>query len=201
MSEVLRLTVGAGFERYREMVGLFGWLDTPAPWLTYLVWASGVGFLFFLAVTWANRRQVAALLGLLLATFVVPVTLESLGLPDVGGLFWQGRYTLPLAVGIPIASALALATSGRGKDLAHRNRLMLGTGLALITAHVLAFAQNLRRYTVGYNGPIQYWKSPRWSPPVSPLLITIAYAVAISAFVAWTLGVSRLRRPVEHARR
>jgi Predicted membrane protein (DUF2142) len=192
-SEVVRWTLGAGFGRYREIVGVFGWLDTPAPMLTHLLWTAGVGFLIILAVTWSRRRHVALLLGLIVATIVVPVILESIGVPDVGSLFWQGRYTLPLALGIPVLSAMAIASTRRGRQLTLTPRLVLAVGVAVSTAQVLAFAQNLRRYTVGYDGPIPYWRNPRWSPPLSPLLLTLAYAIAIAAFVSWTFACCRRR--------
>jgi hypothetical protein len=200
VSEVVRMTLGAGFGRYREMIGLFGWLDTPAPILTYLIWASGIGFLFFLGVAWSKRRHVAALLGLLAATIVVPVVLESIAVPDVGGLFWQGRYTLPLAVGIPILSAMVIVSAGRGREIAVRPRLVLGVGIALVIAHVLAFAQNLRRYTVGYDGPIQYWKDPPWSPPSSALFLTIAYTIVIAVFITWVFASCRGPQCICHER-
>jgi Predicted membrane protein (DUF2142) len=185
-SEVLRSGLGATFSRYREMVGLFGWLDTPSPVLTYLLWTAALGLLVLLAVMWAKRRHVAALVALLVATVVVPVALESRAYRDVGGTFWQGRYTLPLAVGIPILAAAAISSTERARQLL-QPRLFLGVGAILAIGHVLAFSQNLRRYTVGYDGEIQFWKNAKWSPPVSPLLITIAYVVAVVAFIAWGL--------------
>jgi hypothetical protein len=89
---------------------------------------------------------------------------------------------------------MAIASTQRGRELAPRRRLVLGVGIALVTAHVLAFAQNLRRYTVGYDGPIQYWKNPRWSPPLSPLLLTVAYTILIAVFIGWTLLASHRER-------
>jgi hypothetical protein len=44
---------------------------------------------------------------------------------------------------------------------------------------------------VGYNGEIQYWKHPEWSPPVSPLLLTIAYAIVFIGFVSYLFAVGR----------
>jgi hypothetical protein len=81
---------------------------------------------------------------------------------------------------------MAIASRGRAREVT-RPRLVLTVGVALAIAHIIAFAQNLRRYTVGYNGELQYWKQPQWSPPFSPLLLTILYAVVVSAFVAWLL--------------
>jgi hypothetical protein len=146
-----------------------------------------VGFLVLVALAWARRRQVAALLVIIAATVVVPVALETAVYGDAGGPAWQGRYGLPLAVGVPIVAAMAIASSERGRQLAEP-RLFIGAGVMLVAAHILAFAQNLRRYTVGADGEIQYWRHPEWSPPLlSPLIITIAYALLISAFVAWFL--------------
>ena len=44
---------------------------------------------------------------------------------------------------------------------------------------VLAFAQSLRRNSVGYNGPIFFFLHPVWKPPVPALLILVAFAVLI----------------------
>jgi hypothetical protein len=63
----------------------------------------------------------------------------------------------------------------------------------LAVAQAFAFAQNLRRYTVGYDGAVQFWKHPDWTPPVSPLLLTILYLIVIGAFVAWLLGAVPVR--------
>jgi len=159
-------------------------LVPAAPSLGISPWVAG--FVVLVAVAWANRRRVALLLALLAATIAVPVVAESTGYRHVGTM-WQGRYILPLAVGIPILAAVALAATERGRRLA-TPRLLWTLGIFVGVAHVLAYAQNLRRYTVGYYSELQYWKDPRWSPPVSSLLITIAYAVAVVAFVAWLLA-------------
>jgi hypothetical protein len=123
---------------------------------------------------------------------IVPIVIESAAYGDAGGLSWQGRYTLPIAVGVPILAAFALATTERGRQLVSR-RFLLVTGVVLAVAQAFAFAQNLRRYTVGYDGAVQFWKHPDWTPPVSPLLLTILYLVVIGAFVAWLLGAVPVR--------
>jgi hypothetical protein len=194
--EILRNTFGASLGRVREMVGTFGWLDTPSPTLTWVPWIAAVGFLFLLAVTWGRRRVVAVLMGLLVATIVVPALIESAEFGNAGGPIWQGRYTLPLAFGIPLLSTIAVASTEGGRQLPAR-RVLLAVGIVVGVAHVLAFAQNLRRYTVGYDGEIQYWKHPAWSPPLSPLLLTIGYTFVIIGFV-WLVFASA-RGPAERA--
>jgi hypothetical protein len=186
-SDITRFTIGALFDRYKQLIGYFGWLDTPSPALTYVLWTAGIGFLVLVALAWARRRQVGALLVIIAATVVIPVALETAVYGDAGGPAWQGRYGLPLAVGVPIVAAMAIASNERGRQLAEP-RLFVGAGVMLATAHILAFAQNLRRYTVGADGEIQYWRHAEWSPPLlSPLNVTIAYALLIMAFVAWFL--------------
>jgi Predicted membrane protein (DUF2142) len=185
-SEIARFTVGSLFDRYKGLIGYFGWLDTPSPALTYVLWTAGVGFVVLAALAWARQRQANSLLVVIGATVVVPLVLESAVYGDAGGPAWQGRYALPLAVGVPIVAAMAIASSELGPQLAEP-RLFVGAGAVLVVAHILAFAQNLRRYTVGYDGEIQYWTNPEWSPPLSPLMVSIAYALLVTAFVAWLL--------------
>jgi Predicted membrane protein (DUF2142) len=194
--EILRNTFGASLARVRDMVGTFGWLDTPSPTLTWVPWIAAVGFLFFLAVMLGRRRVVAVLIGLLAATIVVPALIESAEFGNAGGPIWQGRYTLPLAIGIPLLATIAVASTEGGRQLP-ASRVLLAVGIVVGVAHVLAFAQNLRRYTVGYDGEIQYWKHPEWSPPVSPLLLTIGYTIVIIGFV-WLVFASA-RGPAERA--
>jgi Predicted membrane protein (DUF2142) len=188
-AEVFRQTFGATLGRVQEMIGVFGWLDTPSPALTWLPWIATIGFLFLLAIIWARRRDVVILLAILSVVIVVPVLLESARYEDADGFFWQGRYTLPLAVGLPILATIVLASTERGRQLVSR-RLLFGIGIVVCVAHVLAFAQNLRRYTVGYDGEIQYWKHPEWSPPVSAILLTIGYTIVIIGFVWWVFASS-----------
>jgi Predicted membrane protein (DUF2142) len=189
-AEILRNTFGASFNRVRDMIGSFGWLDTPSPALTWVPWIAAVGFFFLLAVIWARRRDLVILIGLLVAIVAVPALLESARYEDVGNFFWQGRYTLPLAVGLPIFSAIALASTERGRQLATR-RSLFAIGVVVCVAQVLAFAQNLRRYSVGYDGEIQFWKHPAWSPPLSSLLLTIGYAIVVIGFVCWVFSAAR----------
>jgi hypothetical protein len=188
-AEVLRSVFGTTLDRVRQMIGTFGWLDTPAPALTWVPWLAAVGFFVFLAILWARRRDVVILVGLLIAIILVPALLESSQYDNVGGFFWQGRYTLPLAVGLPIFATIVLASTERGRQFANK-RLLFVIGIVVCVAHVLAFAQNLRRYTVGYNGQIQFWKHAEWSPPVSSLLLTIGYTIVVIGFVGWMFAVA-----------
>jgi hypothetical protein len=188
--EAARDSVGRMFQWFQEMVGRFGWLDTTTPVLTWLPWIGVVVFLVFVAAAWSTRRQLAVLLALLAATVVVPVVIETTPYRD-GGTFWQGRYSMPLAVGIPIVAAFVLASTARGRELL-TPRVTWTVGITVVVAQVLAYAQNLRRYTVGARGPLLYWWHPRWHPPgIPPLLLSLAYIGLVVVFVAWLLLATR----------
>jgi hypothetical protein len=184
MTEIIRLTFGQTVIRYREMIGWFGWLDTPAPALTWIPWAIVLGLLVFAVAVWVTRRQVAVLLALVVATILVPVAIESATFSDAGTFTWQGRYTLPLAVGIPLLAGVALSTTDRGRELA-TPRFLLFVGAVFAAGQTIAFAQNLQRYTVGYHGNLDFWNGAKWSPPLSSLLLLIVFAIVVVAFTWW----------------
>jgi len=184
-SMIKRLAIGEGYGHYRQMLGVFGWLDTPAPALTWFLLTLTLGALVFLALGFGSPRLVVLMLGALALTVVVPITLEAREADDAG-LFWQGRYTLPLAVGVPILAGLALANSGQRRALA-RSWLVPAVGGSVAVAHILAFAQSLRRYTVGYNGELQYWKQPQWLESWSVAGLSLAFIAAMVGFVVWLL--------------
>jgi hypothetical protein len=183
--ELTRRAIGDGYLHFREMISVLGWLDVPAPTFTLLAWIGVLGGLSALAVAFGRRREVVALIVVGIATAVVPVALyvQQSGYTE----HWQGRYTLPFAVGVPVLAALAL------RDTAVRNARMTAVvfaGGALGAGHVLAYTQNLRRYTVGAAGTVWFWTHEAWSPPVPSLLLVLGFVVATAGWVAWVLGPS-----------
>jgi hypothetical protein len=187
MTEIVRLTLGQTVIRYHEMIGWFGWLDTPSPALTWIPWTIVLGVLVLAAVLWATGRQVVVLLGLVGAAIVVPVAIESATYADAGTFSWQGRYTLPLAVGIPILAGSVLASTERGRQL-FTPRLTLAVGAVFVGGQAIAFAQNLRRYAVGYYGSLNFWNNASWLPGPTPLALAIAFTIVVTAFGWWLLA-------------
>jgi Predicted membrane protein (DUF2142) len=184
--EILKETFASTNDSYRHMIGVFGWLDTPSPPVTYISWAAALGVLVALALVLTTRRMAALIAGLAASIVVVPAVLEFIEAQRFG-FGWQGRYTLPLAVGLPILCGFAL--SRQSPRILQRGRVALVLGAALtitfVVAHFAAFAVNLQRYTVGLSGGLLFWRHPQWSPPVSPLLLLVAYAVLLVALASW----------------
>jgi hypothetical protein len=166
-----------------EMIGQFGWLDTPAPLFTYLVWFGAIGLLAAGAVAASRGRQTAVFLLVVTAAIVVPVMIST-SQAHKEGYVWQGKDSLPFAVGVPLVAAELLGLSGVLDRLRGRLAWSLGTVLALGSA--LAFAGTLRRYAVGIQGPLDFFSS-RWHPPlgfVVLLLLEVAAAAATTALLA-----------------
>jgi hypothetical protein len=167
------------------MVGVFGWQDTPAPAVTFVIWTAVLGILVALSVSLTNRRMAVAIVALLGLVVVVPAVLEFIEARRFG-FGWQGRYTLPLAVGVPILCGFALAREpARVLD---RGRLRVLFAVAFVVAHFLAFWQNLRRYTVGYDGPLMFWWDPDWSPPFPALLLLVVFLLGLVTLAVWLWG-------------
>jgi Predicted membrane protein (DUF2142) len=186
--EIVRQTVGRAPSFYLEMLGNPGWLDTTLPGLTYLLLTVALGTLVLLGIAVGIRRYATAMLLAIVITVVTPIVLESWQY-DEYGFYWQGRYTLPFAVGVPLLACFALQ-SDAGRRV-FRGALVPALGGMIVVAHILAFYQALRRWSVGTPGPVFYWLDPRWAAPVPQWLLVVAFSTAIAAFVVWLLGAER----------
>lgn len=185
-AELWRDVVGRTGQFYLEMLGNLGWLDTRLPGLSYLLLTAALGALVLLAVAVGRRRYVVAMLVTIAVTVVTPMVLEVWQYHDYG-LYWQGRYTLPVAVGVPLLAAFGLR-SATDPRLLLRGWFVPTVGGMLVVAQVLAFYQALRRWSVGVEGPIFFWLHPYWTSIVPQFLLIIVYAVAYVAFVVWLLS-------------
>ena len=132
---------------------------------------------------------------------VLPVVVETAGVHKAG-FIWQGRYTLPLAVGVPVIAGIGIGSSERARRLEARLAPRFGWALvaALALAHILAFAEMLRRYSVGVDGPLWFFPDARWEPPVPSLVLVIGYSILIAGTLWWVvLAPTGVRRRRDHA--
>jgi hypothetical protein len=125
-----------------QTVGAFPMRDEAAAPVTYVVWMLvflGLAGLFFRRAS-SRQRWVQVLLAL--ACLVVPLALTLIAYSSLG-LAWQGRYGLPLSVGMPLLIGWAL--SQRGVGLPPR---VAGTVLAALgVASAFAVVQVARHET------------------------------------------------------
>ena len=191
------VTVANTFDYGREMVALFGWLDTPAPFVVFFLWSAFIGVGAAAALTaLRRRRRVLAVVGM--CVFVaLPAVVAALYV-TTGGYIWQGRYALPLfACLVLLVSALLPAPRSRGSII-----------VATVTAawafgQLASFAVALKRYGSGYDASwVVFLRHPLWQPPGGSIgLISIAAVVFAAAAVAaavvarWDDATADARRP------
>ena len=94
-----------------------------------------------------------------------------------------------------------MVATGKRRDLSrYRTRAALVAAVALFVADFFAYAQNLRRNMVGYDGPIAFWRNPEWSPLLPAWLLMAAYVLALASLLLWVFGRPALARGNVQAR-
>ena len=188
-------SLGRGLIYFNEMIGVFGWLDTAPPTAVWLLWTAAIAALAALGIALASRPFVLAMLSTALLTWVLPMMFETRDAHNAG-YFWQGRYTLPLAVGVPILAAVGVAQSERAREFAAR-RVFWCLGIALGISQVLAFGQSIRRYAVGARGASNFFTNTPWSPPIPAALLLVGFAVAVAAWYGLLLAETSARNATD----
>ena len=172
-SQFLRTTIGMSNGLLHQMIGVFGWVDTQAPSITYIGWLIALGALAGIAVLVARRRFLWTIGATTVVVAAIPIVVQAAYVHKIG-YAWEGRYTLPVAVGIPIVAGLGIGLARL--PVIGTRRFATLTLSVLVIAQFFAFAQALRRYTVGANGTIWYPWNAQWHAPVPTLLLLIAFA-------------------------
>lgn len=184
-------TLTSTFLYGQELVGLFGWLDTPAPDAVYFVWSVFVGGGLLAAFVLLRGRALAVTIGLTAAVVLLPAVLAGIYISE-GGIVWQGRYILPVFVCLMIALGAAL---GDALDLSASSarRLAWFVVVAWAAAQWMSFAWTLKRYTSGLGSGWLDLLSPQWQPPGGVILIVLLYTALLVGSGLGVLAVLRAR--------
>ena len=156
MDTSLRLTGGY----LEQCVGNFGLLDIPAPTWVVAVWTACVTALAAVALILSAPCR-RALPVLALAVVVIVVALQAPQMNKAGPWF-QGRYILPIVIGLPL---VASCFEWRGRRFLPQRtlpRAVLVVGIVLFAAQFAAFDQALRHYRGGH---IPLYAPGAWFPP------------------------------------
>ena len=191
--QILRASLHRTFGDITDLVGVFGWKDTSAPWQTYLVWGLAVAAVVGAMLACRSSRYTVAVGAIAVLSIVVP-TLLTASQAHRDGLVGQGRYVLPLAVGIPIVAAYA---TSRGLPAGRWQRVVLPIGAVLLAAaQGAAFAEALRRYRTGL-GHSLFAAHPAWSPPIPELPLLGGFGVlALCLYLGWARVASQRDSPL-----
>lgn len=170
-----------------QAAGTFGWLDTGEPAVAVLALLVAVSIPAVLCLARSTTADSVAVSTLMAASLIVPVLLVLVAIQR-DGTEAQGRYFMPLWVGLPLlASALQ-------RPLPHRFAKRLTRVMVILPAGgmVIAFWWNLHRVSVGIGGPYFPWDSipKKWNPPVPSTLLVLMCLVTVSALAALFLRFS-----------
>ncbi len=181
------LSIGLGYQElgFRQMIAVFGWLDTGTAQLSYYAWILGGGALMIGALVLGRWRRIAGVALALLATVALPIA-SNWGQAETSGFVWQGRYGLPIAAGIPILAALAVAESGLPSRISKRATVTFTAIVAI--GQIYALYWSLRRFSVGVRGDLIFFGDSAWSPPflggwgtaILAVAVTVAFVVALT---------------------
>lgn len=94
-----------------QTIGAFPLRDMPAPTLVYVVWLAVLGLVVVQGFRSATSRVRWVGAGVLLAWIAVPMALTIVSYSSEA-LAWQGRYALPLAIGLPMLAGWSLSERG-----------------------------------------------------------------------------------------
>lgn len=171
---------------WREMVGVFGWLDTDLPGPAYMVWALVVAVLVVVALVVATWRQRAVLV-LLVPTVVGITVVLSAGVMRQNGFGVQGRHIVPVATLVPLLAGAVVASNQSRLAALHPGSLVVWFAVPALAFQGLGWFMNARRYAVGAHGPVAFVGSSQWAPaggwPVWFVVVAVALAAGLGGAV------------------
>ncbi|KQM60581.1 DUF2142 domain-containing protein [Agreia sp. Leaf210] len=181
-----------------DMIGNFGWMDTPVPDTTVVAWTVLLGAIVLAAVYLLRRRYAIFGIALALGFFLVPPLIQAAFI-TTGGYIWQGRYGLPtltmMAFGLAAVLACAIPRRVENTGTSVGGTRVVGViAAAFIYAQSYAFASALHRFTVG---SATAWKQmitqPAWSPPGGAVLSLGAFGLGavLLAVIVVSLHLSK----------
>ena len=185
-SRLVRIAVDHLYVYAKQAVGNFGRLDSPVPLFCVVVVTAALVTLLGTALWRSSTRARLALLITVALSVAVPVALIVLT-GRKSGLVEQGRYFLPLWVGIPILAAASVRNGSPETTWPWLLRRLLVVLLAV--SDLVAFYGGLRRYTVGVRGPLDPFAHPAgaWKPPLPAWALDAGFLVAggLLVIVLW----------------
>ncbi len=171
LGATVKQTLGNSLNDIRDSISLTGWLDTKLPGVANIFWVSGMAVLLLgLFVTRAYRDIVA--LTFIVVAFLGIETYVLYTQANSNGLNWQGRYGIPIYIGLPF---IVMARSPRIQ--ARALYLVIGAFAAI---QWISLYWGLRRWSVGTDGPLLYAFREDWVPPLPSIVI-----LGLGAVGAW----------------
>jgi hypothetical protein len=187
-----------------QAIGVMSWLDTSLPSPIYTLWQIAAGALVVTALVVTDRAGRWRLAATAAAAFLVP-SAAMLAMINTSGAFAQGRYFLPVLVGLPITAAYLIADAPAAARAAAARRAARTAAVVLLPINVLALAYTMVRWQRGLVPiPSPSQLNPFggvWHPPlgsVVPLLAAVLGTVILGV-VLWRCVGPRVDEDADQA--
>jgi uncharacterized membrane protein len=194
------LMITRTISHFQQMIGVFGWLDTPAPFEVYSIWILLVGSILMWTVATQRGKALRFALTLLGVLIVLPAMIQAVYISS-GGWIWQGRYALPLFVILMVGAGAVLAE--RFDSLADRTaRILIALSVvAWSVGQLLSFGTALHRYAVGSDGswPDLLRGLAEWVPPtgIIPSLAIFGAILTLTGILSYRFIARTALEPLE----
>lgn len=172
----------------RQIVGVLGWLDTPVPDLGLFLFWIGLGALAALAFLDDSMIALGATAAVVL--MVVTAWVLEIGQGATYGQYWQGRYSMPFFVGIPLLLTSRRGSrrgSGEGLGIVARadalDRLALPLGVIAWLVMNIGFIGALHRWGVGVGGTWAPQRWDTWGAPLHPIVLIVVHVASSAALL------------------
>jgi hypothetical protein len=159
-----------------QMVGLIGWNDVHIPTATTYLWYGTLVGLLLAGLIAGGLRERLVLVALAVIVVAFPIAFEGYSGASYG-VGWQGRYSLPFAVGVPLLAAEVLGRRLRTAEPGGIPHALAKTvGAALAVGYLCEVWWAWRRYTEGLGSASHYLPThPNWTPVIGwPGMIGLA---------------------------
>jgi hypothetical protein len=196
--DAFEISVSRQYSWLIGMIGSFGRHVSAGPPVNF-VWLAAVTLLLLTALLLGSRRERLALVLVIAAGVVIPVAAE-VSTYNRTGFTWQGRYILPIAVGVVLMSGMVASRrlrsipAGRWWDGVARNLVVPLLG----AAQLLAFGSALKRYSMGLSSDFPFGHYVvTWEPPGGGWTWIIVMGLFSVLFAVWLRWVAATPGPEE----
>lgn len=184
--ELLQRIVGQTGLNLEEAIGLLGWLDSPLPRTALFLWVLALGMLVSAALM-TKRTSAVGVAAAIVGLGIIAAWVLEMSQGNNSSTYWQGRYFLPLLIGLPMVLGWSKRQRSADDDAdavdedvdAEQTLLVAVVGVAAIVM-TMAFGASMRRWGVGTAGSILPWEWDTYGTRIPPWTLLIAH-VAVSA--------------------
>lgn len=194
VSEIVRTVINHKFDYWiRQTIGVFGYATAQLPVWFIFTWGLVIGLLVLTGIMNSSRRAMLVILGIPAACLAGGLVVDVLMVPVIG-YFMQGRYFMPLWMGMFFLAAQAVP---HGLFTPTGLRRLYGVWLTLWgIAVAYGLYLTVKRYEYGDEARATF---PRgWRPVITEIGGFGFVIVAVLLMAALTAGYVLWKHPADH---